>query len=182
MRVNTTNLSYLLKKTGFAHYTPELASAPELMVLTSTKHGYKNKPMFWDGEVLRWAEDGQLRSAYVRKDGHIEVRRYQSPRRYVVAAHVRLLYGAACGGDDSGWETGGWPTWSNLRFLEHREAPERACRVEWTGADYSHCVAGLEIENAILVIHYGQCVWMRPVVGWNQPDWYAHPYKGRIFS
>ena len=181
-RIDTANLKYLLQKTGFAHYTSEPTSAPELMVLTSTKQSYKNTPMFWDGKILRWAVDGELCTAHVREDGRVEVRHYQAPRRYTVSAHDRLLYGAACGGDDSLWESGGWPEWPGLQFSEYREAPERACRVEWTGEHYSHCIAGLEIEDSILAVYYGQCVRMRPVVGWNQPDRYAHPYKGGIFS
>ena len=178
----TETLTTILTAINRTHYTVTDHLECGLQ-LTSPRSGYARSPMIWNDNTLYWTEGqyaGNLRSAHVRKDECIELREYQSPRRYVVDAHDRLLYGAACGGDDSSWECGGWPAWSGLQFSEYREAPERACRVEWTGEDYSHRIAGLIIDRDVLAIMQGRLVWCRPHVSLASTDRYAHPYRGRI--
>lgn len=185
--MTTDTLTTILAATGRSHYTVGEEMSCGLQ-LTSNRPGYTSSPMIWNDNVLYWTEGryaGNLRSAQVREDGRIELREYQTPRRYVVAAHDRLLYGAACGGDDSGWESctryhGGWPVWPGLRFSEHLEAPERACRVEWTGEDHPRRIAGLVIGAEVTAIEQGRLVWSRPHVSLATTDRYAHPYRGRI--
>ena len=181
----TETLTTILTAINRTHYTVTDHLECGLQ-LTSPRSGYARSPMIWNDDTLYWTEGqyaGNLRSAHVRKDECIELREYQSPRRYVVDAHDRLLYGAACGGDDSGWESSGWLTflrWPDMRILEILEAPARACRVEWTGEDYLRCIAGLVIDREVAAIEQGRLVWSRPQVSRATTDRYAHPYRGRI--
>jgi len=180
--------THILTALGRTHYAP----SENPYVYVSTKPGYEKQPMVvWAGDsshqlsdvALLWAEQQQLRSAHVREDGRVEIREYQTPRIYRIPAHDRLLYAAAHGGEDSAWEQVGWT--EGYSFSAYTEGPPLPTRVEWKGQDYPRRVAGLIINQRVLVVRGSsaervQAGWIYPPGARESGHVYAHPYRGRI--